>query len=156
MRRPLLAALALLCAANAVATPAFARSAREEIAPSEEREFPFDANIPGCDHPSVLEEITSKFVEKETQYWNSSLRIVAFERVERVAWRPWGLDYIPRRFCAAVATTSDGIKRRVDYSVRESLGYISATWDVQFCVRGLDRNMAYAPACLEATPGATR
>ena len=152
MRRPLLAALALALAGLALTPPALARSAREEIAPSEEREFPFDANIPGCDDASVLEEITSKFVEKETQFWNSSLRIVGYERVERTAWRPWGLDYIPRRYCSAVALTSDGLKRRVDYSVRESLGYISATWDVQFCVRGLDRNLASAPACLEARP----
>lgn len=151
MRRPLSAVLAVALALGSL-TPAYARSAREEVSPAEEHEFPFDARIPACDSPNVLEEITSKFVEKETQYWNSSLRIVGYDHIERTAWRPYGLDYIPRRFCSAVATTSDGVRRRVDYAVRESLGYISATWDVRFCVHGLDRNFANAPGCLEARP----
>ena len=53
--------------------------------------------------------------------------IHSYDSIERTAWRPWGLDFIPRRFCTAVATTSDGVRRRVDYSVRESLGIIGAT-----------------------------
>jgi hypothetical protein len=40
--------------------------------------------------------------------------------------------------------------------VRESLGIIGATWGVEFCVHGLDRNLAYAYAgeqtCREARP----
>jgi len=41
---------------------------------------------------------------------------------------------------------------RIDYSVREDLGIIGATWGVEFCVHGLDRNWAYAPACRMARP----
>jgi hypothetical protein len=150
--RPFLSACLAAAFALGTLAPAHARSAREEVSPAEEHEFPYDARIPACDSSGVLEEITSKFVEKETQYWNSSLRIVGYDHIERTAWRPYGLDYIPRRFCSAVATTSDGVRRRVDYSVRESLGYLSATWDVRFCVHGLDRNYANAPGCLEARP----
>lgn len=132
--------------------PAAARSAREEIAPAEERDFPFDADIPGCQDTGVLDEVASRFAEKETQFWNSSLTITGYERIERTAWRPWGIDFIPRRYCTAVALLSDGVKRRVDYSVRESTGFIGALWGVEFCVHGLDRNMAYSPACRQARP----
>jgi hypothetical protein len=134
--------------------PAFARSGREEITPAEEREFPFDGQIPGCQDSSVLEQMSSQFAEKEAKFWNSNLTIVGYDRIERTAWRPWGLDTYPRRFCSAVATTSDGIKRKVDYSVREGLGIIGVTWGVEFCVHGLDRNLAYAyaTACREARP----
>lgn len=134
--------------------PAFARSAREDIEPSEERAFPFDANIPGCQDADVLEKVSSQFAEKEAKFWNSSLTIVAYDRIERTAWRPWGVDFYPRRFCSATATTSDGIRRKVDYSVRESLGIIGATWGVEFCVHGLDRDLsyAYATACRMARP----
>ena len=134
--------------------PAFARSGREEITPAEEREFNFDANIPGCQASEVLERLSSHFAEKEAKFWNSSLTIVRYEHIERTAWRPWGLDYYPRRYCSAVATTSDGIRRKVDYSVRDGLGIIGADWGIEFCVHGLDRNRAYAysSACREARP----
>ena len=134
--------------------PALARSGREEITPAEEREFPFDGDIPGCQDTGVLETVSSQFAEKEAKFWNSTLTIVAYDRVERTAWRPWGLDTFPRRFCSAVATTSDGIRRKIDYSVREGQGLAGITWGVEFCVHGLDRNRAYAyaTACREARP----
>lgn len=134
--------------------PALARSGREEITPAEEREFNFDANIPACQAPEVLERLSTHFAEKEAKFWNSSLTIVNYERIERTAWRPWGLDFYPRRYCSAVATTSDGLRRKVDYSVRDGLGIIGADWGIEFCVHGLDRNRsyAYATACREARP----
>ena len=134
--------------------PALARSAREEIEPAEERTFPYDADIPGCQDAGVLEKVSNQFAEKEAKFWNSSLTIVAFDRIERTAWRPYGLDYIPRRFCSATATTSDGVRRKVDYSVRENLGIIGSTWGVEFCIHGLDRDLtyAYATACRMARP----
>ena len=134
--------------------PAFARSGREEITPAEEREFNYDANIPGCQASEVLERLSTNFAEKERKFWNSALTIVGYERIERTAWRPWGLDFVPRRYCSAVATTSDGIRRKVDYSVRDGLGIIGADWGIEFCVHGLDRNLAYAyaTACREARP----
>ncbi|HEV7438379.1 MAG TPA: hypothetical protein VGN94_01955 [Methylobacterium sp.] len=151
---PTFAALSIGLLLASALQPAFARSAREEIEPSEERIFPFDANIPGCQDSGVLEKVATQFAEKEAKYWNSSLTIVAYDHVERTAWRPWGLDFYPRRFCSATATTSDGIRRKVDYSVRESLGIIGATWGVEFCVHGLDRDLAYAyaTACRMARP----
>ncbi|AWN40937.1 hypothetical protein U8607_03185 [Methylobacterium durans] len=151
---PTLAALCLGLAFVGAIEPALARSAREEIEPAEERTFPFDANIPGCQDPGVLEKVATQFAEKEAKFWNSSLTIVSYDRIERTAWRPWGLDYYPRRFCTATATTSDGVRRKVDYSVRESLGIIGSTWGVEFCVHGLDRNLAYAyaTACRMARP----
>ncbi|NEU10708.1 hypothetical protein G3T14_01005 [Methylobacterium sp. BTF04] len=134
--------------------PALARSGREEVTPAEEREFNFDADIPGCQAPEVLERLSSHFAEKEAKFWNSALTIVRYEQIERTAWRPWGLDYYPRRYCSAVATTSDGLRRKVDYSVRDGLGIIGADWGIEFCVHGLDRNRsyAYATACREARP----
>lgn len=99
-------------------------------------------------------QVANQFAEKEAKFWNSSMTIVSFDKIERTAWRPYGLDYIPRRYCSAVATTSDGVRRKVDYSVRESLGIIGAKWGIEFCVHGLDRNLAYAyaTACRMARP----
>ena len=147
-----LAALGL--AVVAALSPASARNAREEITPAEEQTFPYDANIPGCQDNDVLAMVANQFAEKEVTYWNTNLTILSFDKIQRTAWRPYGLDFIPKRYCSAVATTSDGVRRRVDYSVRESLGLIGATWGVDFCVHGLDRNLAYAyaTACRMARP----
>ena len=136
----------------AAVSPAAALTGREEVVPGERRVLPYDAHLPGCQEPSVLAAVARIFAEKEAKFWNSSLTIVGYEDIGRTAWRPWGLDYIPRRFCSAMASMSDGRRRRVDYSVREDLGTIGATWGVEFCVHGLDRTWAYAPACRMARP----
>jgi hypothetical protein len=147
MRRYLPALLFGLAAA-ALAWPSTAR----EITPAEKRVIPYVADIPLCGDPSVLAKVTSQFADKEAQYWNSALRIVEYERIQPLSFKPWGLDYIPRRFCTATATVSNGRKHRVDYSVREDLDFIGNGWGVEFCVHGLDRNWAFAPACRMARP----
>lgn len=130
-----------------------AASARE-IDPAERREIPFDTRFPLCHDPAVLERITARFAEREARYWQSPLTIEAYEHIRPVAWRPWGLDTIPRRFCTGTAVTSDGRKRRIDYSVREDLELtlFGNSWGVEWCVAGLDRNLAYAPNCRAARP----
>ena len=134
------------------ALPAEAVTGRREVVPAERQVIPFEGDFPGCDDTGVLAKITARFVEKEAKFWNSSLTIDGYERIQRTAFRPWGIDYIPRRFCTAIALMSDGHKRRIDYSVREDLGIIGATYGVEFCVVGLDRNWAFAPGCRMARP----
>ena len=140
--------LSLVIIGAALAGPAVAR----EINPAERRELPFDTVIPTCDDRYVLGEIANRFKTTESRFWNSSLQIVGFERVRQVAWRPWGLDFIPRRFCSGVVLTSDGRKRRIDYSVREDQSFIGASWGTEWCVDGLDRHYAFAPHCKQAAP----
>ena len=123
-----------------------------EVTPAEKRVIPYVADLPLCGDPSVLAQVANQFAEKEAKFWNSALTIVDYERILPVAWRPWGLDIIPRRFCTATATTSDGRRHRVDYSVREDLGFIGNGWGVDYCVQGLDRNWAYSPGCRMARP----
>lgn len=123
-----------------------------EIVPAEKRIIPYVASLPVCADPGVLSAVSSAFAEKEAQFWKSNLTIVAYDRIQPVAWRPWGLDMIPRRYCTASATVSDGRRRKVDYSVREDLDFIGSGWSVEWCVTGLDRNLAYSPGCRMARP----
>ena len=94
-----------------------------------------------------LDRIRSTFRTKEGRFWNSDLYIVEFENVREIAFRPWAAGTIPRRFCRADALISDGVKRPVYYSIIEDGGLIGATYGVEWCVVGLDRNWAYNPAC---------
>jgi hypothetical protein len=138
----------LTCCVLALPAGAMAR----ELTPAEKREFPYDTQLPACHDVAVLEKIASYFAEKEAKFWQSSLHIVEYERIRPVSWRPWGLDYIPRRFCTGRVLTSDGARRQIDYSVREDLAIIGANWGVEWCVLGLDRNSAFNPACKMARP----
>jgi hypothetical protein len=138
----------LTCSAIALSSAALAR----EVTPAEKREFPYHSTLPACHDLAVLEKIASKFAEKEAKFWQSRLQIVQYEQIRPLAWRPWGLDFIPRRFCTGKVVVSNGTRHQIDYSVREDLGIIGATWGVEWCVKGLDRNWAFNPACRMARP----
>jgi hypothetical protein len=141
-------AISLVLASVAAAPLASAR----EVTPAEQRILPYSSDLPLCGDPSVLANISTNFAEKEAKFWNSDLTIVEYARIQPLAYRPWGLDHIPRRFCSATATVSNGRRHRIDYSVREDQGFIGNSWGVEFCVTGLDRNWAYNPACRMARP----
>jgi len=110
----------------------------------------FDGQLPPCE--AALGKIAARFGEKESQFWQSELRILEFEDVREIAFRPQAPGAIPRRFCKAVALVSDGKKRPVNYWIGEDTGMIGMTWGVEWCVVGLDRNWAYNPRCKMATP----
>ncbi|HEY0566810.1 MAG TPA: hypothetical protein VGD13_01575 [Xanthobacteraceae bacterium] len=112
----------------------------------------YDAVVPLCDDTAALAKVASRFAEKEEKFWDPTLRILGFDRVRETAWRPWAENSIPRRFCAATALVNDGKARPVYYSIAEDTGMIGATFGVEWCVVGLDRNWAYNPACKMAQP----
>lgn len=112
----------------------------------------YDRVVPLCEEPGALGRIQARFAQKESRFWNSALQIVGFEKVRELAFHPWADATIPRRFCSATALVSDGIRRRVYYSIAEDLGMIGMTYGVEWCVVGLDRNWAYNPACRMARP----
>src|SRR5689334_12654584 len=96
--------LAALISCALLSAPALGR----ELLPAERRDHSYDAALPSCQDPSVLGQISSDFSTRESRFWNSSLTIVNFDRLAEVAWRPWGLDYIPHRYCTGTVITSDG------------------------------------------------
>ncbi|MGO4386440.1 hypothetical protein AB4Y85_02790 [Microvirga sp. 2YAF29] len=147
--------LAAILSCMLLSVPALAR----EITPAERRETAselsfdrYNANLPACADPSVLGNISHNFEHKEAKFWNTNVRIIGFERVQEVAFRPWGLDYIPRRYCSGTVIVSDGFKRRVNFSIGEDMGFIGIGWGADYCIDGFDRNYAYAPHCKQALP----
>jgi len=112
----------------------------------------FDSQLPACDDSWALSNIQRRFATKEGRFWNSDLQITNFDQIREVAYRPWADGTIPRRFCSCRAQTSDGQWRMVRYSIVEDGGMIGASWGVQWCVVGVDRNWAYNPDCKNAAP----
>lgn len=118
---------------------------------AENRAFAMYGNLPGCDDPAVLGEVTGRFNARENTYWGP-LQALSYDRIAQIGYRSWGADFIPRRFCSGRVLLNDGRFRRVDYSVRENLGLFGLTWNVNWCVNGLDRQRSYAPNCKMARP----
>jgi hypothetical protein len=116
----------------------------------------YEGVLPPCDYPDALLKIRERFRNKENEFWHTHLNILMFENIRETAFRPWAVNTIPRRFCRATVEISDGSKRPIYYSIAEDAGMIGATWGVEWCVGGLDRNWAYNytynQSCLLATP----
>ncbi|MGB6534866.1 MAG: hypothetical protein WBF58_02775 [Xanthobacteraceae bacterium] len=112
----------------------------------------YSRDMPPCDYPPALDRIVDKFDSKEARFWNSELRIVGIEHIGETAYLPWAAQSIPRRFCHGVALINNGIRHPIYYSIASGTGMIGASWGVNFCVVGLDRNWAYNPACRAAKP----
>jgi hypothetical protein len=110
----------------------------------------YEGVLPPCE--AGLDTIASAFAQKESRFWNSNLEILGFADIRETAFRPWAEQSIPRRFCSARAQVSDGRWHQVHYFIGEDTGEIGATWGVQWCVVGFDRNWAYNPACRMARP----
>jgi len=107
----------------------------------------YDGRVAECER--ALPTITSQFQEKESTFWNSSLKITAYGRIHETAFRPWQSDNIPRRYCSADVMLSDGKMRTVHYAIVEDGGFAAFGQGVEWCVTGLDRNeMFYRPARL--------
>ena len=167
---------ALLFAAVASTASIFAAASQARpLTPAERRYVEWNSLLPQCADESVLGTVQSRFSDREWQYWQSGLEIKGFDRVRETGFRTTGLDMIPRRYCSAQAIMSDGKQRTVHYSVFEdmdmtggdglrsvlsslSLGLlrngpsILAHWGVDWCVTGLDRNLAYGLNCQAAKP----
>lgn len=112
----------------------------------------YDHEMPACNYPAALDRIIGDFRTKEIRFWNSELEIVGIENIRETAVMPWAAQSIPQRFCHGVALISDGKRRPIYYSIGEDTGMIGMDFGVNFCVVGLDRNMAYGPACRSAKP----
>src|ERR1700732_2129807 len=77
----------------------------------------YDGAVKPCE--AAFGTITNQFQEKESNYWNSALQIVAYGQIHETAFRPWQSDNIPRRYCSGDVMLSDGKLRTVHYSIIE-------------------------------------
>jgi hypothetical protein len=130
--------------------------AQQFTTPAEERFSPYYEKLPACDNTWVTGRISDRFQEKESSYWHSELTIHGYDRFREIGFRANGTGYIPRRYCMARATMSDGKERTIIYDIQEDLGIIGWGYGVEWCVVGLDRNFAYSPACSVLRPFAER
>jgi len=108
--------------------------------------------VPACDSNWALGVISWRFGYKERRFWGSTESLSHFGPVREIAFRPWGSDYVPRRYCEVKVRVSDRRDTVVYYSIIEKGGFAGVGWGVEWCVVGYDYNLAYAPNCRAARP----
>jgi hypothetical protein len=158
--KAVLAAIVMLGAVNCA-------SAQPERLRAEDRKFAYDAQLPACDSPSVIGRIQSRFDGREAGSWNSALTLTTIDRVKETRFRPNGSDLIPRRYCTARATLSNGRHHALQYNLIEDAGITGwhgslflglvrfptpASYSLEWCINGLDRSWTYSPDCRMARP----
>jgi hypothetical protein len=124
--------------------------------PAEKRWGAYSGQVPACDDPGVLAWISKMFNYKESEFWNSPLQIASYDRIREIGLRANGASFIPRRYCVARAALTDSRYRLVVYQTQEDLGFAGLSSGIEWCVMGLDRNLAYAPSCSALRPYITR
>ena len=125
------------------------------MTPAEKRYSSYSGNLPLCDDASVLGKIQSRFAGRESEFWDSGLTITNYDKIAEIGFRSTGLQFIPRRYCIARATFSNGKVSTVSYAIAEDTGWLGAPfggWGVDWCVDGLERNFAHGDACKTARP----
>lgn len=143
---------AILIASATWAAPVLAQ---DNSYPSEHWTVPYSGKLnefPPCETQSIRALISRRFAATRSEYWGEPKAILDIDNVKTIGFRPEGLAYIPRLYCEGVAQTSDGVKRRIVYSIIEEAGMSGIGFGVDWCVVGLDPNYAYAPACRAAMP----
>lgn len=143
---------ALIAAGTLLAMPAFAQ---DNSYPAQTWTVPYSGKLnefPPCETESIRALVSRRFNQTRSEYWSEPKEILSITDVRTIGFRPEGAAYIPRLYCEGVATTNDGVKRRVIYSIIEEGGMSGIGYGVDWCVVGLDPNNAFAPACRAALP----
>ena len=109
-------------------------------------------NGPACDEPKVLDKLLVRFNKVEKEYWGDDLQMQAIASPREAATRQWDPPLIATRFCSASAYFTDGRRREIVYRLRSEQGFAGVGWGFEYCVIGLDRLMAYSPACQMLRP----
>lgn len=108
--------------------------------------------LPVCDDAGVLTKVTNKFAYYDAHVIGSGLGIAALSDVRETRLKIYGPGLIPRRYCEATATLSNGRRSDVVYLIEANAGFASIIWNVQSCLPGYDPYHVYGAWCRSIRP----
>lgn len=94
--------------------------------------------FPTCDTPTVQKRILDRFNKAEEKQWRRGFTMAQLSRLHEHRTENWKDSEILRRYCMATAHFSNGSHRSVYYLVEENGSIAGLSWDLTYCVSGLD------------------
>lgn len=104
--------------------------------------------FPQCTSEKVLEKLVKRFNKTEKIYWEGrGLILNAVFNPHQHSENPFPDSPVNRRYCHGDAVFENGKKRRVHYLIEEGAGLAGFTWNVEYCIHGLDPWKYYDGRC---------
>ncbi len=95
--------------------------------------------FPACNSQDVAERILTRFNKTEEIYWEKrGLVLNAVNNRHLHSENPFKESPINRRYCHGDAVFKNGKKRRIHFLIEEGAGFAGYTWNVEYCIHGLD------------------
>ncbi len=96
--------------------------------------------FPACTSEKVLRKLVKRFNKTERIYWQDGGWVLHEVRnPHRHSANPFPGSPINRHYCHGDAVFENGKKRRVHFLIEQGAGFAGFTWNVEYCVHGLDR-----------------
>ncbi len=103
--------------------------------------------FPDCGDRKVLNRIVKRYNWAEKHTWQRGVELDDINRARERRTLAGGDRQINRRYCRGHAHLSNGAHRTVYYLIEQRQGFASIGWNVEFCIAGHDRWMAYDGSC---------
>lgn len=104
--------------------------------------------FPLCESDKVLQKLVKRFNKTEKVYWSSrSLVLSNIDNAHQHSVNPFPDSPVNRRYCHGDAVFDNGKKRRVHFLIEEGAGFAGFTWNVEYCIHGLDPWKYYDGYC---------
>ncbi len=104
--------------------------------------------FPACTSDKVLTKIVKRFNQTEQIYWQErGLVLEAVTGPHQHAHNPFPDSPINRNYCHGDAHFADGRKHRIHYLIEQGAGFAGFTWNVEYCIHGLDPWRYYDGRC---------
>jgi len=95
--------------------------------------------FPVCASEKVIERVIKRFNKTEEIYWeHRGLVLNTVSNPHLHSKNPFPDSTINRRYCHGDAVFENGKKRRIHYLIEEGAGFSGYTWNVEYCIHGLD------------------
>ena len=95
--------------------------------------------FPVCTSEKVIERMIKRFNKTEEIYWeHRGLVLNTVSNSHLHSKNPFPDSPIKRRYCHGDAFFENGKKRRIHYLIEEGAGFSGYTWNVEYCIHGLD------------------
>ena len=106
------------------------------------------SSFPACDDSKVIKKLVKRFNQTEKIYWKErDLLLTGLSDIHFHADYQLPDSLHDRRFCHGSAEFDSGRTHRIHYLIESNAGFAGFSWNVEYCIHGLDPYRYYDGDC---------